>query len=248
MTHAVSLLAVILAGAVVAGIVQGISGFAFGMVALSIWIWRVDPHEAVVLAVFGGLCGQLLSALRMPRETSMHALLPFLCGGLLGVPLGTWLLPHLSGSTFRLILGLVLLVGCPLMLFSRRAAYFSRGGAAADGTAGFAGGVIGGLSGFTGIAPAIWCTVRGYDKARQRALLQNFNLVTLAATFVLLVWKGSVTRAMYVHLAIVAFALILPSMIGARIYTRLSDAAFRRVVLVLLTVAGGAIVASAANL
>jgi len=218
------------------------------MVAMSVWIWWIDPGEAVVLAVFGGLCGQVLSALTFRRTNSLLTLLPFLVGGLLGVPLGTWLLPRLSGESFRLILGLVLLVGCPLMLFSRRAARFSGGGALADGTAGFSGGVIGGLSGFTGIAPAIWCTVRGYDKATQRALLQNFNLATLAATFAILAWKGSVPRPMWPHLGLVAGALVVPSMIGAKIYGRLSDVAFRRVVLALLTFAGAAIVASAIRL
>lgn len=240
-------LLVVLAGAIVAGVVQGISGFAFGMVAMSIWIWRIDPREAVVLAVFGGLCGQILSVFTIRRLPALGSLVPFLVGGLLGVPLGTWLLPHLSGQSFRLLLGLVLAIGCPLMLFSRQAGYLSRSGAVADGSAGFAGGVIGGLSGFTGIAPAIWCTIRGYDKAMQRALLQNFNLATLAATFAILVAKGGVTRPMLPHLGIVAPALIVPSLIGARIYHRLSDVAFRRVVLILLTFAGLAIVASAAS-
>ena len=30
-------------GAAIAGLVQGISGFAFAMVAMSIWVWGVDP-------------------------------------------------------------------------------------------------------------------------------------------------------------------------------------------------------------
>lgn len=37
-------------GAVVAGFVQGLSGFAFAMVAMSIWPWTLDPQLAVVLA------------------------------------------------------------------------------------------------------------------------------------------------------------------------------------------------------
>ena len=31
-------------GAAVAGLVQGISGFAFAMVAMAIWVWGVDPQ------------------------------------------------------------------------------------------------------------------------------------------------------------------------------------------------------------
>ena len=36
-------------GAAVAGLVQGISGFAFAMVAMAIWVWGVDP--ALVRAI-----------------------------------------------------------------------------------------------------------------------------------------------------------------------------------------------------
>ena len=37
-------------GAAVAGLVQGISGFAFAMVAMSIWVWGIEPRLAAVLA------------------------------------------------------------------------------------------------------------------------------------------------------------------------------------------------------
>ena len=41
-------------GAAVAGFVQGLSGFAFGMVAMSIWVWGVEPRVAAVMTVMGG--------------------------------------------------------------------------------------------------------------------------------------------------------------------------------------------------
>jgi hypothetical protein len=44
-------------------LVQGISGFAFAMVAMSIWVWGVDPALAALTAVFGGVTGQIISAI-----------------------------------------------------------------------------------------------------------------------------------------------------------------------------------------
>ncbi|MDH4052870.1 MAG: sulfite exporter TauE/SafE family protein, partial [Rubrivivax sp.] len=41
----------LLTGAVVAGFVQGLSGFGFSMVAMSFWVWGLDPRAAAVLAV-----------------------------------------------------------------------------------------------------------------------------------------------------------------------------------------------------
>ena len=232
-------------GAVVAGLVQGISGFAFGMVAMSVWAWGIDPVEATTLAVFGGLCGQVFAALTTRRRMTAPELLPFLMGGLIGIPIGTYLLPHLDAMQFELLLGAILVVACPLMLAAPRIHYVDSVGRTGDGVAGFTGGVIGGLSGMTGVAPAIWCVLRGYEKSRQRELLQNFNLTTLAAAMVALMWRGAVTKAMIPRLGIVAIAMLVPAMLGARIYRQLSDAAFRRVVLILLTLSGVALIASA---
>ena len=54
---------VIALGAIAAGFVQGLSGFAFSLVAMSFWAWSVEPTLAAVLAVFGGLSGQILLSL-----------------------------------------------------------------------------------------------------------------------------------------------------------------------------------------
>ena len=71
------------------------------------------------------------------------------------------------------------------------------GGRWADAGVGLLGGVMAPLSGFSGLAPALWCTLRGYTKDEHRAVLQNFNLVVLAATMASLVWSG---RARAEHL------------------------------------------------
>lgn len=49
-------------GAALVGFAQGVSGFAFALVALSVWAWGVEPRLAAVLAVFGSLAGQLVRA------------------------------------------------------------------------------------------------------------------------------------------------------------------------------------------
>ena len=232
------------AGAIVGGAVQGVSGFGLGMVGMSLWIWGLDPREALVLAVFCGLCGQILSGIVVRQAQPMGSFLPFVVCGLIGVPLGTWLLPHLDALSLKRLIGAMLALGCPLMMFAPAVLRIRRGGNALDGAAGFTGGVIGGLSGFTGLAPALWSTARGYDKPTQRALLHHFNLAALVAVLAMLVWRGVVTTAMLPQLGLAAVASIVPLLLGARLYRRLSDAAFRRVVLGLLAFAGVAILAS----
>jgi uncharacterized membrane protein YfcA len=235
---------VILAGAIVAGFVQGLSGFGFSLVAMSFWAWAVDPRIAAVLAVFGALTGQILAAFSVRRGAQLEHLVPLLLGGLVGIPIGMVLLPQLDAVAFRAFVGTVLAVWCPLMLFSGRIPHIRRGGRLADAAAGACGGVMGALGGATGAVPTLWCTLRGFDKDVQRTLIQNFNLATLAATMAGYLASGIVTSAHLSRMAIVAPALVIPSLLGARLYGRIGQVGFRRIVLGLLTASGIAMLAS----
>lgn len=234
----------IAAGAAAAGFVQGLSGFGFSLVALSFWAWALDPKLAAVLAVFGGLTGQVLAAFRVRRGFEAAQVMPFIAGGLLGLPLGLWLLPRVDTTLFRALVGGLLALWCPAMLASSRLPHFG-GGRVADGVAGAVGGAMGPLGGFTGAVPTLWCTLRGYERDAARAVIQNFNLTMLAVTMAGYLATGLVTRAMLPGFAIVAPALLLPSLAGMRLYTAISPAAFRTLVLGLLTLSGLAMLGNA---
>ncbi|HSI59191.1 MAG TPA: sulfite exporter TauE/SafE family protein [Ideonella sp.] len=239
-----SLLLVVVLGAAVAGFVQGLSGFAFSMVAMSFWAWTVEPRLAAGLAVFGGLTGQIVAAVTVRRGFELARLLPFVLGGLAGLPFGLLLLPHLDVQVFKASLGALLVVWCPAMLLAGSLPRITHGGRLADGLAGAFGGMLGPLGGFTGVIPTLWCTLRGYEKDTQRAVIQNFNLAMLAVTMASYLATGVVTREMWPMFAVVAPAMLIPSLLGARVYTGISEASFRRVVLGLLTASGVALLVS----
>jgi uncharacterized membrane protein YfcA len=231
-------------GAALAGFVQGLSGFGFGLTAMALWAWTLEPRLAAALSVTGALTGQLLAAFTVRRGWDWRALLPFIAGGLAGLPAGLWLLPRLDVPLFKVTLGGMLVVICPLMFFAAQLPRVRRGGRIGDVLAGAAGGVMGGLGGFTGVVPTLWCTVRGFDKDRQRAIIQNFNLAMLLVTFASYLFTGLVDADMLPLLAIVPPAVLLPVLLGARLYVGISEAAFRKVVLGLLFASGIALLAA----
>ena len=226
-----SLYLIVALGAVVAGFVQGLSGFAFGVVAMSFWAWSVEPKLAAVLSTFGALNGQIIAAVTTRRGFNLALLLPFALGGLAGLPVGVWLLPRLDVPLFKACLGTLLVVWCVTMLMARNLPRVTAGGRAADAVAGLLGGVCGGVGGFTGPIPTLWCTLRGYEKDVQRVVVQNFNLSMLAVAFALHLGAGLVRIDM------------LP-LLGARLYIGISEPAFRKLVLSLLTASGAALLVS----
>ena len=211
---------------------------------MSVWAWTLEPRLAAALAVFGSLTGQLIAAVAVRRGFDWRRLLPFVVGGLAGLPLGVYLLPRLDVTLFKGLLGLLLVVLCPLLMFAARLPRITHGGRLADGVVGAAGGMMGGLGGFTGVAPTLWCTLRGWDKHTQRSVIQNFNLALLAVTFATYCATGIVKAPMLPLFAVVAPAMLIPSLLGARLYIGISEAAFRKVVLGLLTASGVALLAS----
>ncbi|WP_394061288.1 sulfite exporter TauE/SafE family protein [Alcaligenes sp. WGS1538] len=236
---------VVAVGAVLAGFVQGLSGFAFGLVAMSFWAWFLEPQLAAALAVCGAWTGQMLAALTRRRASYWGTLMPFLAGGVLGVPLGTWLLPMLDAQLFKVFLGALMVIWCPIMLVSGRLGQVSVRSRAVDGLAGLAGGVMGGLGGFTGVIPTLWTTMTGLPKDEQRAVIQNFNLATLSVTLLAYLATSSIQPGMLPAIAVVVLAVVLPVLAGARLYVGISQQAFRIIVLSLLTLSGVAMLASA---
>jgi uncharacterized protein len=239
---------IVAVGAAIAGFIQGLSGFGFGLTAMAIWAWALEPRLAAALSVTGALTGQLLAAFTVRRGWDFKVLLPFLAGGIAGLPLGLYLLPRLDIPLFKALLGAMLVIVCPLMFFAAQLPKIRRGGRTGDAAAGAAGGVMSGLGGFSGVVPTLWCTVRGFDKDQQRAIIQNFNLSMQVVTFASYLGTGIIDAAMLPVLAIVPPAVLIPVLLGARVYLGISELTFRKVLLGLLSLSGVALLASSAPL
>jgi uncharacterized membrane protein YfcA len=237
-----SLVLIVAVGAAVAGFVQGLSGFAFGLVAMGIWAWALEPRLAGPLVVFGSLVGQLLATSSMWRALNPWRAVPFVIGGALGVPLGVAMLRYINPLAFKACVGLLLVVWCPIMLFARDLPRIEWGGKWMDGAIGWLGGIMGGLGGLTGPAPILWTTLRGWDRHAQRAVFQVFNVCMHSLTLTMYFVSDDVPRQALTLFAVMLPAMLLPSIIGYRLYHRFSEITFRRVVLGLLTASGAVLI------
>lgn len=233
-----SLWLIIIFGAILAGFVQGLSGSNFGLVAMAVWAWAVPPGLTGPLVVCGSLTGQLLAARTLRRGLKREHLLPMVIGGLIGVPVGVLLLHQIDPLLFRLLVGIVLALWCPLMLFSSSLPRIRIGGAGADAAIGVVGGVMGGLGGLTGPATALWAVLKGWDRDTQRSVIQGFNLAMQLLTMMTYVVAGTITTEALGLFPVVILSVLLPTLLGVRLYRHFSDVGFRRVVLGLLGLAG----------
>ncbi len=241
-----SLTIIIIIGAAAAGFVQGLSGFAFAMCAMAFWAWTVDPQLAAVVVVGCSVVGQAITIVAARRGFNLKRTLPFIAGGVLGVPLGIAILPLIDQIAFRAAVGGFLALYCPLMLFYGGKMHVRKERPAVNGGFGFVGGILGGIGGFAGAVPTLWASFQAWSKDEQRAIIQWFNLamhvVTISGYFV----RGIITADRASWLLIAIPAMVIPSLIGAKMYTTISDAAFRRLILAILSVTGVSLLISSA--
>lgn len=108
--------AVLLGSAFVAAVCQGLTGFAFALVAAGAFLQVRPPAAAVPLVLACSLTGQLISLVSLRHGMRWNRLWPFLIGGIVGVPFGVFILKHADASALRLAVGAFLIVYSLYML------------------------------------------------------------------------------------------------------------------------------------
>ena len=226
------------AGTFAAAFVTGLAGFAFGIVAAAIWLHFLAPAQVAPLIAAFALIVQGASVWKLRRAVKFGRIWPFVLGSAIGVPLGAELLRFAPAMQMRMAVG-GLLVGFALYNWFRSdSTVAARAGAMADGTVGVVNGVVGGATGLAGLAAVVWCNLRGWPPAEQRAVFQPVGV----ATFVMIaLWLGG--TGMIGSATAMLFLLGLPSLAlgtwaGLKSFGRLNEAGFRRVVLGLLLLSG----------
>jgi uncharacterized membrane protein YfcA len=236
-------LTIFLAATFLAALVAGVAGFAFGLVAAAAWLHVLTPLQTTTLIVAFGLIVQGYSVWKLRRALKFERLLPFLIGGALGLPVGVALLRWVAPAHMKVAVGALLILFSLYSLARPQLAKVTVGGRLADGGVGVLSGILGGTSGFGGILPTIWCTLRGWPKDEQRAIFQPTGVAIFFGTALLLGGTGSVTTGTIELFLLGLPALLAGSWLGLRLYGKLDEVSFRKIVLALLLVSGLALIA-----
>src|SRR3954452_11955117 len=124
--------AVLFLGALAGGFVSGLAGFGTALMALGIWLYVLPPSVAVPLVLICSVVAQTSTMPSIWRSIDFKLVWPFLIGGLAGVPLGTLLIAHADPNTFKLSVGVLMLVFPAALYFQRTPMSFHFGGRPAD--------------------------------------------------------------------------------------------------------------------
>jgi uncharacterized membrane protein YfcA len=236
-----AVLGVFLLSTFVGGIVTGLAGFAMGLVVSGVWLHILTPQQTAALIVGYGLLVQSYSIWKLRHVLNWRAVAPFIGGGAIGVPIGAMLLSHIDRDYLRTGVG-VLLVAYSSYFLSRPSPHKVPANVPAEVGVGVLNGMLGGMTGLAGPVITIWCQLRGWPKDVQRSIFQPVILAAFVMTAISLAVAGAITLDL-----VKIYLLGLPAqgaglLLGLKLYGHLDDAAFRKVILILLLISGLALV------
>jgi uncharacterized membrane protein YfcA len=226
------------AAAFAAAFVSGLAGFAFGLIVMPIWLHVVSPLQAAALIALYAMVLQAYPVWKLRHALRIRRVLPLVIGGLAGIPLGIEFLRVTPADTMRGVIGVFLVAFSLYSLLKPALRPVTGERPLLDGGVGVLGGVLGGATGLAGLVPAIWATLRGWSKDEQRAVFQPVGVALFFAMLLFLGGTGTYDRP-----TLLLFLLGLPGVVfglwlGLRLYGRLDEAAFRKIVLVVLLLSG----------
>jgi uncharacterized membrane protein YfcA len=230
-------LGLFLLAAFIGGFASGLAGFAMGFVVSGIWLHLLTPIQTTTLIVGYGLLTQGYGVWKLRRALIWRNIAPFIIGGAIGIPIGTMLLTYINPAYLRSGVGVLLVIYGTYGLAQPKLKPVSAG-VAADAGIGFANGILAGLTGLPGFIITVWCQLRGWTKDVQRAVFQPVMLAAIVMNVVSLGLVGAITADTMRLYLLGLPAMIAGLWVGFKLYGRLDDVAFRKVLLVLLLIAG----------
>ncbi len=228
------------------GVMSGLSGFGFSAIGAASLLF-LAPTLQVPLFQSLSTGNQLISAgqLREDMPKSWKDLCagpgPCMLGGVVGVPIGIWLLSHLPATSLMMVFGVLLVVYASYSMFKpSRFKLLGFNGPASGAAVGFLGGMVGGFTAFPGAAVVVWTGLRGLPKVQHRAIVQPYIIMSqiYSLGLISLLHPSYLSGRFWLLLVLSLPAVVPGTLTGLAIYKRTSDLNFKRISYLLLGISG----------
>lgn len=227
-------LALLAAGALAGGFVNGLTGFGFALMSAGFWLLILPPTTVVPLMAVCMTCSQLMTLPRVWRMIDSKRAVPMTLGGLLGVPIGIALLPLVPLSQFKLGVACLICLNLIYVLTLQSRLTLPRSAERFHFATGFISGIFGGISALSGVVTTIWAGLFGWTKQEKRGVFQAFNLSMGAFSLGLFAYWGYLDRQFAYTALIVVPMTLLAATIGLRVFERMGNAGFTKLINILL--------------
>lgn len=219
-----------------AGFIQGLSGFGSVLLSLPLLALFLDIKTVIpVVALFGeALTIFLLVQLR--RHWDWKKIYPLFYGSIPGIPVGVVLLARTDGQLLQFIIGIVLIVYALYGLLLKQAVVTM--GKFWAYAFGFVAGFLGGAVSAAGPPVIVYTSLQPWTKDQIKVTLQGFFVVSGMIVVTCQAVGGLVTGRVLCYFLAGLPLLLLGTWAGSLLYGRIGEAAFRRIMLIVMGLLG----------
>lgn len=237
-SHLVLVVAII----AMATVVQGVSGFGFSLASMPLLAALLGVEQALAIQTTLGIVSNAATAWRARSDVLRATVTRMLIAMVAGMPFGWVMLNHVSGRGLKLLVGIVVGVLALLLALHVR---LRATGTIVDYVSGFFSGVLSTSTGTNGPPLVLGLSGRQLPAAQQRATLSTCFAVSNVIVFTALLWSGRIDRPVVTAVGASLPVLLATSALGHRIFERLHQHHYERLVIALLFASAAIAIASA---
>lgn len=219
-----------------AGIIQSITGFGFGIVAMPLLTIFISPKLAAPITVCNSILLNLIILSRAHVHVDLPRIWPLVVAGMTGVPLGIWMLVNWDVNALRVYVGvatiaftLIFLTGFRREVQREKLAFVPIG---------LASGVMSGSINMAGPPVILFLTNQALPRAVFRATIVAYFLIVTVWAVPMLIAVDLLDVAAFKTAVMLAPGLAIGAFIGTKLAPHVDDVAVRRITLGIVLAAG----------
>jgi uncharacterized membrane protein YfcA len=215
------------------GFTQGFSGFGAILIALPLLSIFLEIKMVIPLVALAAQVITLIVLIQLKQHLDWKKIIPLIISALPGILVGVYFLKRLDKGVIHWILGITLVVYSLYSLLTRARANGIREKWAY--LFGFLGGCLGGALSAAGPPVIVYTSLSDWGKDQIKVTLQGYFVLSGFVVIIAHAINGLTTLPVIRFFAAGLPMLFLGTYVGSRFYGAINEAAYRRIILLLLS-------------
>jgi len=221
---------------IVAGFLQGLTGFGFGLITLPLLGLFIGIKTIIPLVVLLALCISLTQTVQFRNAIKLKSIYTLIAATMPGIPVGVYTLKHIPAETLTIGLGALMVAFTSYQLLTKPTPRHL--GIPSTVLAGFTSGILGGSIGAGGPPVIVYSTLQPWSKDQAKATLAFYFAISGSIVSMTHAYTGLITQKI-LHLFVISLpALAIGIFLGTITYTRISDRGYKKLALILVFILG----------
>jgi uncharacterized membrane protein YfcA len=220
-----------------ASLTQGITGFGFALIAVPLLSLSISEIINITpLIVLYSLIVNLIVAYKIRHLIYFKKVIPLIFFGIIATPVGIGLLTYVSAKTLKIVIGSVIILTAIAMF--RNFKVKIKNETVSYGIVGILSGILNGSTGLSGPPIVLFLTNQNLHKDVFRANLTFYGIATNIFAILLFIIKGIIDVPVLQNSIAYLSALIIGSLLGIRLSSKINESVFRKVTISLIALLG----------